>query len=326
MLDSFRRLSTDGLSKRADQIFRISSDILVWGQQWARICAEQGEVSQAWIAHVDAGNVIQWVAHWPPGPSLHSFPPQFLDRSIQYGESVTFQDHDELIAGGVFPLFHEGRVIGLIGLLSRQTDYFKPGALAWIHVLTSIISDSFFQQDNYRRGQEAVEHSICRILQASLDVQDPLPAVLSLLAGALHADTVVALRYVLPGQRFDLLSAHGLSAQAVAKLKLYFESGVAGKIAAERQPVWVADLLVPRPGVRPVSPLAEEGFRSYLALPLVGHNDFLGLLEIVWKSTPDIEARDMEFLGRVTEQIALAMERSAIVRDLRHSSEGLVSA
>lgn len=326
MLHSFRSVSTDGLSKRADQIFRISSDIFAWGQHWAKICVEQGEVSQAWIARVDAGSFVQWVAHWPPGPILHSFSNQLLDRAIQYGEAATFQDREELVSGGIFPLFHEGRVIGLIGLLSRQTDYFRPGAMAWISVLTSIISDSFFQLENYRSDQEAVEHSISRILQASLDVQDPLPAVLALLADAVRADAVTALRYNLPLQRFDLLSVHGLDPRAVAKLKLYFETGVAGKIAAERQPIWIEDLLNSKPDVRPVSQLTEEGFQSYLALPLIGHNDFLGILEIVWRKTPEIQAWDTGFLGRVTEQISLAMERSSIVRDLRHSSEGIVSA
>jgi HD-GYP domain-containing protein (c-di-GMP phosphodiesterase class II) len=326
MLPDFRGLSTDGLSKQTDQIFGISSDIFAWGKRWARVCVEQGEVSQAWIARVDAGNFVQWVAHWPPGPILHSFPRYVLDRAIQYGEPVTFQDHEELVSGGVFPLFHEGRVIGLIGLLSRQTDYFKRGALAWINALTSIISDSFFQQENERREQEAVEHAICRILQASLDVQDPLSAVLALVASAIKADAITALRYHPSLQRFDLLAVHGLEPRTIAKLEPYFGNDLANKVARERQPVWIEDLLNPMPGVPLVSHLTEEGFRSYLALPLIGHNDFLGILEIVWRRTPEVQTVDTGFLTRVTEQISLAMERSSLVRDLRHSSEGLVSA
>ncbi len=325
MFPGFHSLFTEGLSKQADQIFKISSDIFTWGQHWARICVEHGGVSQAWIARVDADNFVQWVAHWPPGPTIHSFPNPLLENVIRYGEPSIFQDREELIAGGVFPLFYEGRVIGLIGLLSRQTDYFKPGTLAWINVLTSVLSESFFQQDNTRREQDVVERSICRILQASLDVQDPLPAVLALLAGPIKADAVTVLHYGASQQRFDILAAHGLHARVLAKLKLYFETGLVAKIAEERQPIWIEDMLVPKPDVRPVSQLAEEGFRSYLALPLIGHNDFLGILEIAWKKPPDIQTWDTGFLGRMAEQISLAMERSSIVRDLRRSSEGLVS-
>lgn len=325
MVSDFKGLSTAGLSKQADQILRISSDIFAFGKRWARLCVEQGNVAQAWIAHVDADNFVRWIAHWPPGPTLHSFPHQFVDRAIGYGTPVTFEDHQELISGGIFPLLHEGRVIGLIGLLSRQTDYFKPGTLAWINTLTSIISDSFFRQENYRRGQDAVEHSICRILQASIDIQNPLPAVLALLAGAVKADAITALRYNLPLRRFDLLAAHGLNAQALAKLKLYFETSLAGKFVEERQPIWIEDVRISRPNSRSISQLAEEGFRSYLALPLIGHNDFLGILELFWSKIPEIQTGDISFLERVSEQISLTMERSAIVRDLRRSNEGLAS-
>ena len=326
MVHDFKDLSTAGLSKQADQIFRISSDIFAWGKHWARICVEQGKVSQAWIARVDADNFIQWIAHWPPDPILHSFPLQLVDRVVQYGVPVTFQDHEELVSGGIFPLLYGGRVTGLIGLLSRQTDYFKPGTLAWINALTSIISDSFFQQENYRQEQDVIEHSISRILQASLDVQDPLPAVLALLASAVKADAVTALRYNQPVQRFDLLTTHGLSAATIARLKLYFESGLADQAVADRQLTWIEDMLISRSDARPISQLTEEGFRSYLALPLIGHNDFLGILEIVWRKPLEIQALDMRFLGRVAEQVALTMERSLIFRDLRHSNEGLVSS
>ena len=326
MLPGFRGLSIDGLSKQADQIFRISSDIFAWGKRWARVCVEQGAVSQAWIARVDADSFVQWVAHWPPGPILHSFPHQLLDKVIQYGEPVTFQDHENLVSGGIFPLSHGGRVIGLVGLLSRQTDYFKWGTLAWINALTTIISDSFFQQESGREEQDAIEHAICRILQASLDVQDPLPDVLVLLASTVKADAITALRYNLPLQRFDLLAAHGLNAREIAKLKLYFETGPVGRVAEERQTIWIEDMLAAKPGTHPISQLTEEGFRSYLALPLIGHNDFLGILEIVWRKTPEIQTLDTGFLTRVAEQISFTMERSSIVKDLRHSNEGLSSA
>ncbi len=326
MLPGFNGLSADGLPTQTVQIFRISSDIFAWGKRWARICVEQGEVSQAWIARVDIDSFVQWIAHWPPGPGLRSFPLPLIDKAIQYGEPVTFQDHEDLVSGGIFPLSHEGRVIGLIGLLSRQIDYFKSSTLAWINALTSIISDSFFQQESYREEQEMIEHAISRILQASLDVRDPLPDVLTLLASMVKADAVTVLHYKPSLRRFDLLAVHGLNAREVAKLKLYFETGPVGRVAQERQPIWIEDMPVTKSDVHPISPLAQEGFRSYLALPLIGHNDFLGMLEVAWRKTPEIQTLDTSFLTRVAEHISLAMERSSIVKDLRHSNEGLSSA
>lgn len=326
MLPQFKGSSTDELSKQTDQSLRISSDILALGKRLARICMEQGGVSQAWIAHVDEENFVQWIAHWPLDPLFHPFPRQFVDRAIQCGEPITFQDHEELVAGGIFPLLNKGRVLGLIGLLSTQTDYFKPRTIAWINALTNIISDDFSPEESYGLGQRLVEHSICRILQSSMDVRDPLPAVLELLAGVVQADGITALSYHQHSQRFDLLSTYRLDARTIAKLRMYFETGLAGKAARERKPIWIEDMQAADSAFRPMSPLAEEGFRSYLNLPLIGHNDFLGVLEVVWRTPQDMQSCNVDFLERMAEQISFTMERTSIVKDLRYQNKELALA
>jgi HD-GYP domain-containing protein (c-di-GMP phosphodiesterase class II) len=313
------------LSKRIDQAPAISPNILAWGKHWTKICVEQGGVSQAWIAGVDTDHSVQWIAHWPLTPILHPFPHEFVDKVIQYREFFTFRDHEELVAGGIFPLLNGDRVIGLIGLLSTQTDFFKPGTISWIRTLTSILSASFFKEGDCKEEQQFAEYSICRILQSSVDVRDPLPTVLELLSNVAQADASTVLSYNAPSKRFDLLASYGLDARALAKLKLYHETGLAGRAAEKRQSVWIKDLLASELSSHPMSQLTEEGFQSYLALPLVGHNDFLGTLEIAWRRTQDIEAWDLDFFKRVAEQLSFTMERTSIVKDLRHRNEELAS-
>ncbi|HSL43447.1 MAG TPA: HD domain-containing phosphohydrolase [Anaerolineales bacterium] len=325
MLPNFRGSSTEELSKQTDRALRISADIFALGKRWTRICVEMGGVSQACIAHVDEDNCVQWIGRWPLDPILHPFPAPVIEKAIHSGEPVTFQDHEELVAGGIFPLLGKGRVIGLIGLLSTQTDYFKARTIAWISALASTISDSFFQIQSHSAGQRLVEHSICQMLQSSLDVRDPLPAVLELISSVIQGDAMTVLSYKQPSQRYDLLATYKLDAQIIAKLKLYFETGLAGKAASERKAVWIEDLTDPGTGSRPISPLVQEGFRSYLALPLIGHNDFLGILEVAWRTPQDIQPSSVDFLERMAEYIAFTMERSAIVKDLRHRNKELAS-
>lgn len=327
MLPQFKgSLITDELSKQTDQMVGISSDILALGKRLARICMEQGGVSQAWIAHVDEGNFVQWIAHWPLDPVLHPFPKQFVDGAIRCGEPVTFKDHEELVAGGIFPLLNKGRVVGLLGLLSTQTDYFKPRTIAWINALANVISGNFFPEESYGLGERLVEHSICRVLQSSMDVRDPLPSVLELMAGVVQADAITAVSYNQRSQHFDLLATYRFDARVIAKLKMYFETGLAGKAVQERKLTWIEDLRSDNLDARPLSPLSEEGFRSYLALPLIGHNDFLGVLEVVWRMPQDIQACNIDFLERMAEQISFTMERTSIVKDLRHRNKELASA
>lgn len=325
MLPHFRGSSTDELSKYADQTLRISSEILALGERWARICVEQGGVSQAWIAHINEENFVGWITHWPREPLLYPFPRKLVDKAIRGGEPVTFEDHHELISGAIFPLFHRGQVIGLIGMLSNQTDYFTPRIITWMHALTNIISDSFFQDDNHDSAHRLVEHSICSILQSSLDVGDPLPAVLELLSNGVRADAITALTYKPSPQRFDLMATHGLDARVTAKLKLYFETGLGMRAGEQRKSIWIEDMQSSSLSPAAMSPLTQEGYRSYLVLPLIGHNDFLGILEVLWLAPHRITSWNLDFLERMAAQIAFAMERSIIVKDLRRHNKELAS-
>ena len=104
MLQNRRGPLTDEVSKLPDQALKISSDNAALGKRWTRICVELGGVSQAWMAHVDQNHEVHWIANWPAAPILHRFPSHIVERAIQGSEPVMFEDHDELISGGVFPI------------------------------------------------------------------------------------------------------------------------------------------------------------------------------------------------------------------------------
>ena len=325
MLPKLRGSSIDEMSKQMNQAPGISPEIVHLGNRWTRICVEVAGVSQAWMAHVDHDHSVHWIAHWPPDPILHAFPEDVVQNAIHGGKPITFHDHQELIAGGLFPISENGRVTGLIGLLSTQTDYFSKRTISWINALITIISDGFLQEGNLSAGQRLAEDSISQILQSSMDIKDALPAVLELLARVVQADAITALSYNERFRRLDLLATHKLDARVVAKLKLYFEAGLAGRTTQTRELVWIEDLRLYSSLSGPMSPLAQEGFQSYLALPLIGHNDFLGTLEVAWKIRRDLQSASVDFLERMAEHIAFTMERTSLVKDLRHRNKELAS-
>jgi hypothetical protein len=152
------------------------ADLTAWGQYWLGILADQPGISQAWIAEVDEPYAPHWIAQLTSVSLLHQFSEDALQDVLRHGRIFTFEDHMELKSGGLFPLVHDGQVIGLLGLLSHQTDYLRAASLAWIRTLTRIISDSLFQEKNGIRVR--AEQSILRQLQGCLDIRQALPAVL----------------------------------------------------------------------------------------------------------------------------------------------------
>ncbi len=110
----------------------------------------------------------------------------------------------------------------------------------------------------------------------------------------------------------------------MAKIKFYFDAGLAGRILGD-QPVWIKDLRENSSGPRPIYRLDEEGFRGYLAVPLIAHQHLVGALETAWRSPRHTKTWSDVFLERVGGQIALAMEHSQILDGIRRDNVELTA-
>ncbi len=305
-------------------ILFLSEDLLMRVKRWAKFCLEQEGITQAWIGKLDENNSIQWVTGCPADSAPESFPGSALEKVVQTKEIYLFRNHDDLVSGGLFPLRCNGQMIGALGLLSNQTDYFKPGSVTWITALTTLISENLFDTDQIDDEQQ-VEHEITRILQSSLDVRDHLPKILEILASELKADVVTLVGYVFSAKRFELIATDGLGMPVIAKLRLYFEAGLAGKTLDRYHPVWIEDLRAADSDARPICRMDEEGFRGYLALPLTGHNDLTGVIEFFWHEPKLTTSWNWYALQRIAEQMAFAIQRSGILKDMRQRNEELLT-
>lgn len=325
-------MSTNPGDPRADQwlerpgrVLHVSSDIFTWGKHWLRILENQEGIIQVWIGQVDEQDSIRWIANSSAEILPDLFSAEALQNVIQRGQAFTFKDHTELFSGGLFPLVKEGQVIGVIGLLGNSSDYFKSDTLAWIRTLTRIISDSLMRENFGDRAREA-EQAISRILHVSLDIQHAMPVVLEILAALLEADAVLALRYNSGSRRFELLGTHGVGPTLLAKVNLYIETGPTGRSFFQGNwPIWIQDLQGYPSNTRLINRLDEEGFRGYLALPLFADNDLVGALEVAWRAPRYTKAGADEILDSISKQIAFAMERTNIIRDLRQSNTDLLN-
>jgi HD-GYP domain-containing protein (c-di-GMP phosphodiesterase class II) len=323
MLPNFQNPTGDLLWIEKGSVQYGFPDAITWGKKWQHLLTKQEGITNAWVGLVDGNRSIHWVENPSPDPMPAQFSDDVSQGVILSQKVYTFTDHIELISGGLFPLIQNGRVLGLIGLMSGQTDYFKADAIKWIRTLTGIISDSLVREDGGVRQREA-EYTITRILQTSLELRDVLPSVLDILAEVLEADAMTALHYIPMPRRFELLITHGLEVAALAKLNFHFDVGMVGR-SFPSELLWIEDLRDLPPNLQPISQLDEEEFRGYLALPLVARNDLIGVLEVAWKSPKRTATWDAGFLNRVAGQIAFAMERTYILGDLRKNNAELMA-
>ena len=308
--------SIDLWSNQSKPAVAISADVLALGRQWVRACVEQGGATQAWFSKVDDKQDIHWIVGWPANVFPSQFSHQTLSDAIRFGKRFIFHDHTELISGGVFPVLKDGQVIGLLALISDETDYFDPTTITWIEALTGILSYSVLQTENQTQKMQA-EFSINRILQSSLNLRDTLQAIFGILSDIIEIDGAIVLKYNTVSQQFNLLASHGLDGRALAKVHLYIENGLTKRVIKERKFVRVGDMLDTEPNENYVNLLFQEGFHAHTTTPLINRRDLLGVLEIFWHETQPVDAWKLEILQLVGESITFAMEHSIVVEDLK---------
>lgn len=302
----------------------ISADILALGNRLVRNCVEQGGAIQAWFSRVDDKDDAHWISGWPANtPPVH-FPPQTIKDVIRFGKRLTFHDHTDLVSGGVFPVQADGRVIGLLALLSDQTDYFSTSTIAWIQALTDTLSYSVIQVENQTRKIQA-EYSINRILQSSLNFRETFKAISDVLSELVEADACIVLKYNPASRQFDLLATQGLDARALAKIHLYIENGLTRQVVGKRRSIQVENMTLSEDNENHINLFSQEGFQAHITIPLINQRDLLGVLEVFWRETQYADTWKLEALQMIGEAITFAMEHTTVMEDLKRRNDELTT-
>jgi HD-GYP domain-containing protein (c-di-GMP phosphodiesterase class II) len=320
----FKGPTVDLWLNKSQSAIEISADILALGNKLVRTCVEVGGATQAWFSRVDAKQAVHWITGWPDHMSPTQFSPQLLHDVIRFGREFTFHDHADLLSGGLFPILQGGQVIGLLALLSDQTNYFCPSTLAWIQTLTETLSYSVLQVENQTKKIQA-EYSLNRILQSGLSFRETFRAIFELLSDLVDADAAIILKYNPASQQFDLLATHGVEPRILAKIHLYIENGLTRRVVREQRSLQIENMLVSESGENHVGLFSQEGFQAHITIPLIAQRDLLGVIEVFWRESQHADTWKLEILQMVGDAVTFALEHTTIVESLKRRNDELTS-
>ncbi|HEY8526913.1 MAG TPA: GAF domain-containing SpoIIE family protein phosphatase [Acidimicrobiales bacterium] len=140
---------------------------------------------------------------------------------------------------------------------------------------------------------------------ARLDMETLLVELLDRVQEALDADTAAVLLHDEPSGDLVAAAARGIEEEVRQGVRVPLGRGFAGRIAAARQPVTIADL--DRADV--VNPiLRERGIRSMLGVPLLAGDRLLGILHVGTLESRRFTEADVELLQVAAERVALATQ------------------
>jgi anti-sigma regulatory factor (Ser/Thr protein kinase) len=150
------------------------------------------------------------------------------------------------------------------------------------------------------RGLESVTDSAL----AYLPLEELLDELLRRVVEILQADTAAILLLEDDGANLAARAARGLEEEVRKRVRIPVGRGFAGRIAATRQPVRIADLAT-ADIANPI--LRERGLKSMLGVPLLVEGTVIGVLHVGTLQPRDFSDDDVHVLQRAGDRAALAI-------------------
>jgi K+-sensing histidine kinase KdpD len=143
---------------------------------------------------------------------------------------------------------------------------------------------------------------------AHLDIDNLQQQLLDRITQVLAVDNTVILLVDETGQELVVHMAHGPEEQVAGQVRVPIGQGIAGQIAASREPLIVDDLRT----VEVVNPLLREQIRSLMGVPLVVQDRVIGVLHVGTRALRHFTEDDLRLLHLVAGRIALALDHARL--------------
>ncbi len=171
--------------------------------------------------------------------------------------------------------------------------------------------------------------SLRRIDQAiagCLDLDLTLSIVLDQIRSQLSVDAAAVLLFNPHTQLFEFAAGVGFRGKAVERSRLRTGEGHGGRAAADRTTVSVTDLRADSARFTRSALLAEEGFASYFATPLIAKGQVNGILDVFHRLPLSPTAEWLDFFTILAGQAAIAVDSASLFADLKQSHAQLFAA
>jgi putative nucleotidyltransferase with HDIG domain len=257
-----------------------------------------------------------------------------IAREFHQAEHVPEENRRHLpsgIGGACVPLHTEDNIIGAMFIPVTLPRELTIGELRILNALAEIGGSSIHRMHLHEQTVKQLERlaalrSIDLAISSVFDLRVTLTLVINEVIKQLRVDAASVL-LIQPGtNRLDFAVGQGFYTRNIEATSLRLGQGNAGKAALERHIVQVPDLAADGRNFTRAQLLADEGFVSYYAVPLITKGEVKGVLEIFHRSRLNPDREWIDFLETLGGQTAIAIENSILFEDLQRSNFELALA
>ena len=208
------------------------------------------------------------------------------------------------------PLLSRGRVIGVIYLKSIYPCHFNDEDSQMLQVIATNVALAIehgkrFESEITTRQMQAIQ-AVSDVALEHARLNDLLHALLPRIQLMLEVENVAILLLAPNGQELTLYSVHGPEEAVMGMVHVPIGKGVAGSIAATREPLIIENLAF----VPVANPFLQEHFHSLLGVPLLANDRLIGVIHVDSVQLRHFTIEEREMLEALADRIAIAISRS----------------
>lgn len=159
----------------------------------------------------------------------------------------------------------------------------------------------------------AAIHRINRVATASLNLEEMLQTVVTVVADAAGRDTCAVYLYSPEENVLTLRAAVGLNPAAIGETRMRLGAGITGQAARTRQVIATANAPA-HPDYFYDPQLGEEPYQSHVSVPLLlgPERRLIGVLNCHKRESQELRPDEEEFLRTVAGELAIAIENAQL--------------
>ncbi len=256
--------------------------------------------------------------------------PHIVNNAAQAYAPFNEKPHNHIKSWLGVPLIPQNQVIGMLSVDSIEPNHFTEEHARLVSAFANQAAVAIENTRLLENSQEQVSRltalrDVDMAIASSLDLRVTLNILLDHALTQLDADAIDILLYNQGLQLLSLLKSVGFRSAGEPSGHIRISDSLAGKVTLSRRPLHIYDLKQ-APEYPRLDWLTNEGFVSYIGVPLLGKGQVKGVLEVFMRSefspTPDW----MEFLHTLAGQAAIAIDNAQLFENLQRSNQELYLA
>jgi HD-GYP domain-containing protein (c-di-GMP phosphodiesterase class II) len=235
------------------------------------------------------------------------------------------------VGGVTVPIRSENDVIGVLAVNTQMPQVVEEIQVNLLKTLVEIAGSAIQRLALHEQTERQVQRllalsKIDLAITSNIALQPTLEVILSQVIEQLHVDAAAILRHDPLTQELIPIVQSGFRSPRTRLDSVRVGEGCAGRAISERRTVRIADLSKRNNNLRLAPGLSEEGFVSYIGVPLLVKGEVQGVLEIFHRSPLERDQEWHDFLNSLAGQTAIAVDNASLFEGLRKSNLELSQA